>query len=139
MGQRGSGGRHGRVRCTTEDSAVCGKEAVLERLLQVALLEGFLLGYDLVQVLAGIDGYLVTTVAVVNAEESQALVSLGGLALYSSLEVEDAGMGILHADAPALHRGGAEDVAVVMARLGFLGRISIAQVCVYACAARGRG
>ena len=85
MGQRGSGGRHGRVRCTTEDSAVCGKETVLERLLQVALLEGFLLRHDLVQVLASVDGHLVATVAVVHAEERQALIGLAGFALYSGL------------------------------------------------------
>ena len=77
------------------------------------------------KVLAGVDGYLVATVAVVYTEECQSLVGLGGLAaLNCGLEVEDAGMGVLHADAPALHRGGAEDEVVAIARLGFLCNVS---------------
>lgn len=111
-----AGGERGRER-TTQDGAVSREEAVLEGLLDVALLEGLLLCDNLVQVLAGVDGHLVAAVAVVDAEESQALVSFAGLAFDVGLQVEDAGVGILHADAPALHRGRAEDEVLAIAGL----------------------
>lgn len=103
---------------TAQNGAVSSEEAVLEGLFYVALLEGLLFCYDFVQVLARVDGDLVAAVTVVYAKEGQSLVGLGGLtAVNSGLQIEDARVGILHADAPALHRGGAEDEVFAIAGL----------------------
>jgi hypothetical protein len=101
---------------TTENSAVGGQKAVLESLFQVALLVGFLFCDDVVQLLASEDGYLIAAVSVVDTEVSQALVGLGGLAaLGGCLQVEETGVCVLHANAPALHRGRAEDEGLAIA------------------------
>jgi hypothetical protein len=103
---------------TAQNGAVSSEEAVLEGLFDVALLEGLLFCYNLVQVLACVDGYLVAAMTVVYTEESQSLVGLGGLtAVESGLQIEDTRVGIFHADAPALHRGGAEDEVFAIAGL----------------------
>lgn len=103
---------------TREDGAVDGQKAVLERLLEVLVLERLLLRNDLVQVLAGVDGHLVASVSVVHAEEGYAHVRGGGLELLVALErleVEDAGVRVLHAYPPALHGADAKSDAVILA------------------------
>ena len=103
---------------TGEDGAVDGQKAVLERLLEVLVLERLLLRNDLVQVLAGVDGHLVASVSVVHAEEGYAHVRGGGLELLVALErlqVEDTGVRVLHAYPPALHGADAERDAVILA------------------------
>jgi hypothetical protein len=106
---------------TTQNGPVNGQEAVLETLLQVSLLEGLLLGDDAVQVLARVYGYLVAAVSVVDTKVREPLVGICRLAAVGSrLQVEQAGVGVLHADPPALHRRRAEDKGVAFAAFGFL-------------------
>lgn len=109
---------------TAENGPIGGEEAVLQSLFYVALLERVLLRYDLVEVVAGVDGYLVAAVAVVDTEEAQAKVGRGGFAFLAlsaiRLEVKHAGVRILHADAPSLHRRDSVDDAVILAGRRFL-------------------
>jgi hypothetical protein len=106
---------------TAEDSPVSCEETVLESLFYVALGEGILFRYNLVQVLASVDGYLVTAMAVVDTKEGQSLVGLSGLsAVESGLEIEDAGVCVLHADSPALHGRSAVDECLAIAVFRFL-------------------
>jgi len=103
---------------TRENGTVDGQEAVLKRLLEVLVFKCLLLRNDLVQVLAGVDGHLVASVSVVNAEEGYAHVRGGGLKLLVALErlqVEHAGVRVLHAYPPALHGADAERDAVILA------------------------
>lgn len=103
---------------TREDGTVDGQKAILERLLEVLVLERLLLRNDLVQVLAGVDGHLVASVSVVHAEEGYAHVRGGGLELFVALErlkVEHAGVRVFHTYPPALHGGDAECDAVILA------------------------
>jgi hypothetical protein len=97
-----------RHRLTTQYRPVGGQETVLKSLLDVALLERLLFRHDLVQLLASVQGYLVTAVSVVYTEEGESLVGRGGLAVFTCV-VEQGGMRVLHADPPALHRGDTED------------------------------
>jgi hypothetical protein len=102
---------------TREDGTVDGQKAVLERLLEVLVLERLLLCNDLVQVLAGVDGHLVASVSIVYAEEGYAHVRGGGLELLVALErlqVEHAGVRVLHAYPPALHGADSERDAVIL-------------------------
>lgn len=102
---------------TGKNGAVDGQKAVLERLLEVLVLECLLLRNDLVQVLAGVDRDLVAAVAVVDAEEGYAHVGGGGLGLLVALErlqVEDGGVGVLHAYPPALHGADTKCDAVIL-------------------------
>lgn len=87
---------------TVENGAVGSQKAVLETLGKLSSLEGLLLKDDVVKIVAREEGDLVATVAVVNAEEGEGDVNgaAGG-----GLHVEYGRVGVLHADAPALHGG----------------------------------
>jgi hypothetical protein len=60
-------------------------------------------------------------VAVVDTEETQSLVCRRRLApLDKGLQIQDARVGVFHADPPSLHRGHAENQVVAIAALRFL-------------------
>jgi hypothetical protein len=102
-----------------ENCMVGGKETVLEALGVVASLEGLLVHYDVVDVLAGKEGNLVAAVSVKDAEKG--LLVGGGLGLVGrGDEVKDSRVGVLHADAPALHGGDSVEELFILALVGRL-------------------
>lgn len=100
---------------TTEDGSVGREEGVLESLLVVAGLEGVLLQENVVHVLASELCDFISTVAVENAKEGEASTMLLVLLAIGLQKGQDGTVGILHADAPALHGRHAIEHAVIFA------------------------
>lgn len=107
---------------TVENRPVGSEEAVLEALRVVTSLEGILLHNDLVYVLAREKRDFVSSVAVEDAEKGQLPGVLLGCVGSRVSEVELGRVGVLHADAPALHGGQAVDESVILALVGSLGK-----------------
>ncbi|KAI5293553.1 hypothetical protein KEM56_006016, partial [Ascosphaera pollenicola] len=88
--------------------------------LKIALAKSLLRGDDAMDVFAGKQSHLLTAVAVEDAKEGHSFAGVG-LGVGGSFQVEDGGMGVFHADAPALHGGDAVDDAVIATLGGGLG------------------
>lgn len=112
---------------TTEDSSIRSQEAVFQCLLEVACLPRLLLCDYLMQILSGVNGNFVTTVAVVDSKVAQSLVDSSGLSVIviARLEVEYGGMSVLHAYSPSLHGRGSVHEAFILA----VGRVLESQYC----------
>jgi hypothetical protein len=74
--------------------------------------------------LARVYRHFVAAMPVVHAKVTYSLVSGRGLLVAHALglQVEDGGVRVLHADAPALHGGHAKNASVILAFVGFLQR-----------------
>ena len=108
---------------TCENCPIGGQEAILERLLVVLFLECIGLCNELVQVLARKICDFISTVPIIYPKKAQSIFGFRWfefLTYFLSLQIENSGVGILHADAPALHGRDAEGDAVILARIGDL-------------------
>lgn len=91
---------------TFQNSSIGCEETILQGLFNIALGESILSGDDLVQVLAGEQCHLVSTVAIVHTKEGETVFRIRrfvGDAGILCLEVKNCSVGVLHADSPALH------------------------------------
>src|SRR4051812_16474371 len=91
---------------TCQNCTIRGKEAVLQSLLNIALLECLLLGHNLVNMLSCKLCNSVAAMSVVYPKERQSRVGAAWFAGLSIIihQVQDRSMRILHTDSPSLHR-----------------------------------
>lgn len=107
---------------TVEDGPIGSEEAVLETLSVISGLEGILLQNDIVDIRSGEQRNLITTMAVKNAKERELrVVNLLPISTRG-FEVEYGSVGILHANAPALHGRYTPQKSVILALCRGLGR-----------------
>lgn len=97
---------------TLKNSTVSCQETIFQGKLKIAFPESFLRGDDAMNIVTCEKSDFFTAMSVEDAEERHSFVCIR-LGLYVSFQVEDGGMGIFHADAPALHGGDAVDDAVI--------------------------
>lgn len=112
---------------TGKNGSISSQEAILQGLFNVTLFEGLLLRHNLVKKFPGIDSHLVTSVAIVHAEEAKPLVQGGRgylLACLSAVgvQVENGSVRVLHTNAPALHRRNTVDEGFALAIVRVLER-----------------
>jgi hypothetical protein len=124
-----------RARPTRKNRPVNSQETVLERLLEVLLLESLLLGNNLVQVLACVDSDLVTAMSVVYSKERYPRLGtcrLVFLVALERLEIEDGGVGVLHAYPPSLHAADTVGDAIILTLVRVLERRITCQRVIFA-------
>lgn len=124
---------------TAQNGPVGGQEAVFQRLLKVEIRKGLLLGDNLVEIVPSVQGHSVSTVAIIDSEEADPCLLVGRLAVGAlGLQVQDAGVSVLHADAPSLHGRDAIDDAIVGAAVRRLLRTSQPRSTAYFAAGTAR-
>lgn len=111
--------RRGKRR-TVEDGPVCCEKAVPEPLSVVTSLEAILIHDDAMYIVASKKCDLFSPVAVENAKKGQSDRLGLGVVAGEFAEVENSRVGVLHADAPALHGGQPVEKSVILALVGSL-------------------
>ncbi len=100
---------------TVQYRPVCRQETVLQSLLVIARLECLLLRDDIVEMFAGKEGNFVAAMAIEDSKKGKLVrVCLRRLGIVGE-QVEYRGVGVFHADTPALHGRDAIEQSVILA------------------------